>query len=96
MKKIVAITLVAALIMTGMATTTFAGEGRGGFMGFIAGCCFGIRAAGDYNEGKEVHWREWVLLIPYLGIVFALWNGIDGAGGKTTSEYASEYGSVYY
>jgi hypothetical protein len=97
MKKAIAILLVGILLTSGISTTASAsGQGRGGLMGFIAGCCFGLRAAGDYNEGKEIHWREWVMLVPYVNIVFAIWNGIDGASGKTRSEYASEYGAVFY
>lgn len=72
------------------------GEGRGGVMGFIAGCCFGVRAGADYNDGKEIHWREWIMLIPYVNIVFAIWNGVDGANGVTRADYAEQYGSTYY
>lgn len=97
MKKLIAILMIGVLLTSGFSTTAVAaGQGRGGFMGFIAGCCFGVRAGGDYNSGKEIHWREWCRLIPYAGIIFAIWDGVDGAGGKTRSEYASEYGSVFY
>lgn len=71
-------------------------DARGGFMGFIAGCCFGPRAAGAYNEGKQIHWREWGRMIPYAGVIFAIWDGVDGAGGKTTADFAAEYGSQFY
>lgn len=63
---------------------------------FLAGCCFGPRAQIDYAEGKLVHWREWGRVIPYAGIVFALWDGIDGANGTTRAELAERYGSTYY
>lgn len=69
---------------------------RGGVMGFIAGCCFGIRAGAAYNDGKEIHWREWVQLIPIANLVFAVWNGIDGANGMTTADYAGKYGAAFY
>ena len=96
MKKIIACGL--AALMLGMSTgNSFAiNENRGGLMGFIAGCCFGIRAGGEYNEGKEVHWREWIGLIPFVGIVVAIWNGVDGANGMSTSDYAKKYGSAFY
>lgn len=98
MMKVITVMLVVAMAFMVLAPATSAveGEGRGGLMGFIAGCCFGIRAGGDYNEGKDIHWREWCTLIPYVNIVFAIWNGIDGMNGVTTSEYAKEYGSQYY
>jgi hypothetical protein len=71
-------------------------EKRGGVMGFIAGCCFGIRSGAAYNDGREIHWREWVMLIPFASIVFAIWNGVDGANGMQTSDYAKKYGASYY
>ena len=95
MKKLITLCLAGALL-TATVGTAGAAEGRGGFMGFIAGCCFGIRAAGDYNDGKEIHWREWCRLIPYAGIVFAVWDGIDGAKGTTTGDYVGKYGAMFY
>ncbi|MCX7010610.1 MAG: hypothetical protein NTY53_25760 [Kiritimatiellaeota bacterium] len=96
MKKIAA-GILAALVVLGSTTSTLAvNEQRGGLMGFIAGCCFGIRAGAAYNDGKEIHWREWVGLIPYVNVVFYIWNGIDGATGMTTPEYAKKYGATFY
>jgi len=99
MKKIIAGLLVAAFMLVSVSPTpaqAATGEGRGGVMGFIAGCCFGVRAGADYNDGKEIHWREWIMLIPYVNIVFAIWNGVDGANGVTRADYAEQYGSTYY
>jgi len=96
MKKSI-IGLMAVLMLTmGFQTAGAVEERRGGVMGFIAGCCFGIRAGAAYNDGKEIHWREWVTLIPYVGIIFAIWNGIDGANGMESSDYAAKYGSSFY
>jgi hypothetical protein len=67
-------------------------KGRGGFMGFLAGCFFGVRSAAAYNDGKSIHWREWITLIPFVSI----WNGIDGAKGVTTKAYAEKYGASFY
>ena len=99
MKKIIAGLLVAAFMLVSVSPVQAEmaeGEGRGGVMGFIAGCCFGVRAGSDYNDGKEIHWREWVMLIPYVNIVFAIWSGVDGANGVTRADYAEQYGSTYY
>ncbi len=97
MKKVVAC-LMAGLVLLSVAGTSglAINENRGGLMGFIAGCCFGIRAGAAYNDGKEIHWREWVLLIPVANIVFAIWNGIDGANGMTTADYTKAYGSSFF
>lgn len=97
MKKVLACLLVVVFLMSSVSVVSAAqGAGRGGFMGFIAGCCFGIRAGGAYNEGKEIHWREWIGLIPYVNIIFYIWNGIDGANGVSTKDYAAKYGAMYY
>lgn len=95
MKKLIAILMTGALLSTATVSTA-APEGRGGLMGFIAGCCFGIRSGGAYNSGKEIHWREWGRLIPFANIILAVWDGIDGANGMTTSDYAKKYGSAFY
>ena len=97
MKKLIAGLLVAVMVLGTVAPQAQAAEkGRGGIMGFIAGCCFGVRAGSDYNSGKEIHWREWVRLIPYVGLVFAIWDGIDGANGTTRADYAEQYGSTFF
>jgi hypothetical protein len=98
MKKIIACLLIASFVLVSVlpAQAASTGSGRGGFMGFIAGCCFGMRAGGAYNEGKEIHWREWIMLVPIVGLVVAIWNGIDGANGVTTKDYAAQYGAMYY
>lgn len=95
MKKCVGL----ALVLTAMLAVLPAGaqqRGRGGLMGLIAGCCFGPRAAADYNAGQEIHWREWCRLIPYVGVVFAIWDGADGYSGRTRDEFSSQYGSTFY
>lgn len=92
MKKL-ALNLAIISILFGSVTLSQAvNTQRGGFMGFVAGCCFGVRAGAAYNDGKNIHWREWITLIPGV----AIWNGIEGASGKQTSDYVKEYGSTFY
>ncbi len=86
----VAAGLLAGSVMTAPAIN----ENRGGLMGFIAGCCFGMRAGAAYNDGKEIHWREWIALI--VPIVPPVWNGIDGANGMTSEDYVRKYGGTFY
>lgn len=96
MKKILVLGVVAIMLMSAVVSTSPAasGSGRGGVMGFFAGCCFGIRAGAAYNDGKEIHWREWIALI--IPIIPSVWNGIDGANGMTSSDYAEQYGTAFY
>jgi hypothetical protein len=99
MKKLIACMLIGAFVLVGVIPAQAAagqGTGRGGLMGFIAGCCFGIRAGAAYNDGKEIHWREWVMLVPFVNWVIAIWNGIDGANGITSKDYVAQYGATYY
>jgi hypothetical protein len=96
MKKTMACLMIAVLVLMAIAPAASAASGRGGFMGFIAGCCFGVRAGSAYNDGKDLHFREWCTIIPYVGIIFSIWSGIDSAQGKTTADLAAQYGATYY
>jgi hypothetical protein len=95
-KKLLGVAM--ALILLGVAVVPAPAveTQRGGFLGFIAGCCFGIRSGAAYNDGKDIHWREWCRLLPFAGIVFAIWDGVDGASGVTTADYVARYGAHYY
>ncbi len=96
MKKMMLTLAVSGLLLGSVSPSQAVNEQRGGVMGFIAGCCFGIRSGAAYNDGKEIHWREWVMLIPIANFVFSIWNGIDGANGMQRADYAKQYGSVFY
>ncbi len=97
MKKTLVLAAVAVMLTAGAVSTSQAvNNERGGLMGFIAGCCFGIRSGAAYNDGKEIHWREWVMLIPIANLVFSIWNGIDGANGVTSADYQAKYGTAFY
>ena len=78
MKKILAIVLAMAIFAAAPAAQAKAAEGRGG----IVGCCFGIRTAAAYNEGKSINIREWLQLI-WIGNV---WAAFEGYSGTTTSD----------
>ena len=53
----------------------------------------GIRSGAAYNDGKDIHWREWLILACGVG---SIWNGIEAAKGMQTSDYVKAYGSAYY
>ena len=82
-----------ALVLLGSVAPVFAvNKERGGLMGLLVGCCFGTRASGAYNDGKDVAMLEWLELI-VIGNIIA---GIDGMNGKTTADLAKQYGASYY
>lgn len=63
---------------------------------FLVGCCFGLRAQEDYVGGKEMSFRDWCPLIPYVGVIFRIWDGIDTMNGKVRKDLQQTYGSSYY
>lgn len=95
MKKVLVVLLAIAFCSAAPIQTEAAAE-RGGVIGFFVGCCFGIRNGTAWNEGKDLHFRDWGVIIPFVGWVIAIWNGIDTAGGITSSEMSSMYGSHFY
>lgn len=65
----------------------------GGPAAFFIGCCLGLRVGLEYNEGAEVHWREWIrLVVPFIGI----WDGIECNEGITAHEWAEKNGADWY
>ena len=98
MKKLVATVCAAVLLLTLCPIVTEAASTRepGGVPAFFIGCCLGLREGTEWNEGADLHWREWCVLIPYAGIVFAIWNGIDCANGITAREWAEAHGAEWY
>ncbi len=81
MKKLIIAALAAATIAMAVPSTAVAHE-KGGCVGGIVGCCFGIRTAAAWNEGKSINIREWLQFL-YVGYI---WAGIEGYQGITTAD----------
>ncbi len=96
MKKIVASLMIVLFVMMAVAPMASAADEKGGFLGFIVGCCFGVRSGAAYNDGKDLHWREWGTLIPIFSLVVGIMNGLDAMNGHTTKDMAAQYGANYY
>jgi hypothetical protein len=95
--KFVAIFLVVLMACFSFAPAAVAAERNvGGFEGFLIGCCFGIRSAAAHNDGKELHWREWIRIVPLADIVGMVFDAVDGMNGMTFKDLADVYGSSYY
>jgi len=95
MKKIMACSLMGLFLFQAVPLADAQSQ-RDGLTGLLVGCCFGIRTAGQYNEGKDLHFRDWGRLIPFVNIVLAVWDGIEGAQGITTSDLQAQYGASYF
>ncbi len=63
---------------------------------FLVGFCLGPRTAMDYRDGKDFHWRDIGRVIPYVGIIFSVWDGIDIGSGKGRVDLQKAYGVSYY
>lgn len=95
--KIVALFLVMVMAFFAFAPAGVAQEREsGGIGGFLVGFCFGIRSAAAYNDGKDLHWREWISLVPIADIVGMVFNAVDGMNGMTTADLAQRYHGNYY
>ena len=93
--KVIAVLLVALMVLFSVVPASMARE-NGGLAGAIIGGCFGIRSAAAYNDGKDLHWREWIRVIPLANLVGFVFDIVDGMNGTTTSDLATKYGSNYY
>ena len=92
MKKFLVLSLLAAVL----AAPSAQARETGGLGGGLVGCCFGIRSAAAWNDGKRLEVREWLRIVPIVGIVGAVWNAIDGWNGVTTDELRATAGAAYY
>jgi len=98
MKKIILSGCLLAVLLAMCPTVSEAKTKRspGGAAPFFIGCCWGLREGTEWNEGADLHWREWVRLIPVANIVFAIWDGVECAGGITAHEWAEKNGANWY
>lgn len=96
MKKLVFAALAAATLAMAVPSTAVAEEAhKGGILGGLVGCCFGLRAAGDYNDGKDISVREWLRLLPFVNIVIAVLDTVDGYNGVSRSQLHAEQPSYF-
>jgi hypothetical protein len=93
---VMALTLVVALLAPLSAQAQSETQEPGGMKAFFVGCCLGLRVGTEWNEGADVHWREWGTIIPVAGAFIGIWNGMDCAKGLTAHQFAEEYGTNWY
>lgn len=98
MRRVLAMCLLVVLMAGAFPTLSQAKVDRepGGMSAFFVGCCFGIRVGTEWNEGADLHWREWSALIPYWNIVLGIWNGMDCYHGMTAHDWAAKNGANWY
>lgn len=98
MKKLILIALLAGVLLPLSPVTSDAKVSRepGGLPAFLIGCCWGLREGTEWNEGADMHWREWVRIIPYVNIIFMIWDGAECAGGITAHDWAKQNGANWY
>lgn len=101
MKKFTAVFLASLMLLFAAAPMASAAKksantNEGGLAGFLIGCLFGIRSAAAYNDGKDLHWREWIRIIPIANLVGCIYDGMDGMNGVDSKGLADRYGASYY
>ena len=99
MKKALTICCVAMILLTLTVAPTEAKNttrAPGGLPAFLVGCCFGLRVGGEWNEGADLHWREWARIIPWVGGLFAIWDGVECYNGITAHDWAAQNGANWY
>ena len=98
MRKIVILCCIAVLLLSlcPVAHSALAKREAGGVPAFFIGCCWGIRVGTEWNEGADLHWREWGRIIPVVGFVCAIWDGVDCANGMTAHQWAEKNGANWF
>lgn len=66
----------------------FQGAKNNGFNGYMASCCLGPRVGKQLHE-RRIRSKEWLLLVPYVGYVFAAIIAVEAGQGKTMTEIES-------
>ncbi len=72
------------------------GTGGRDFLTWFLTGCLGGRTQMDYEKGKSVYWREIARIVPYVGVIFQIWDGVEGAQGMTRSAYQQSLGASYF
>jgi len=98
MKRTVLSLVAAVLALTSIPMGAAAKVDRqpGGLPAFFIGCCWGLREGTEWNEGADMHWREWFRIVPYVGIVIQIWDGYECMQGATAHEWAEKNGANWY
>jgi len=91
----------ACLLAVGLAVFPFASQAKvdrkpGDIPAFIVGCCWGIREGTEWNEGADLHWREWMRVVPFVNIVIMIWDGKECYDGITARDWAKKNGANWY
>jgi hypothetical protein len=98
MKKLLVACVVAVLVMglfTGVSDAKSNHE-KGGLPAFIIGCCWGLREGTEWNEGADMHWREWCRIVPLVNLVISIWDGVECYQGITAHDWAQKNGANWY
>jgi len=98
MKNVVITVLVVAFLCSIAPTKSEAKTTQqpGGLPAFVVGCCWGLREGTEWNEGAAMHWREWVRIVPLVGTVIAIWDGVECAQGIKAHDWAKTNGADWY
>ena len=85
--------VIGAVLLAMAASTAVAAEKeKGGLMGGLYGCCFGMRGAAAYNDGLRAPAMEWIDTL----LLWRIYSVILGYQGTTSADLRKEYGDQCY
>ena len=98
MRRVAVLACVLVLALSLGATLSHAKVEReaGDIPASFVGCCWGIREGTEWNEGADLHWREWMRAVPFVNIIIAVWDGADCYTGISAREWARKNGANWY
>jgi len=98
MKRVILCCCVAALVLglSGGVSEAKVNREPGGLPAFFIGCCWGVREGTQWNEGADMHWREWCRIVPIVSIVIGVWDGVDCYNGMTAHDWAKQNAANWY
>jgi len=85
--------VIGAVLLAMAASTAVAAEkNKGGLMGGLYGCCFGMRGAAAYNDGLRAPAMEWIDRL----LLFGIYAAVLGFDGTATPDLRAEYSDRCY
>ena len=98
MKKVLIVSCMAAFLIALVPEKSEAKSSheKGGLPAGIVGCCWGLREGTEWNEGADMHWREWVRIVPFVNIVIGIWDGVECMQGVKAHDWAKQNGADWY
>lgn len=81
MKRKITLLLIAGLFLMNILAA------KGGVTPFLASCCLGPRIGLEMNEDRSIRTMEWLRIVPYIGWIPAVIDGVNAFDGKSFNNH---------